>query len=180
MKKFLYLLLAAGLLYACKKDKIGSKPLLYFKSYQPDSITPDTKQFILTMRVEDGDGDIEDSIAVGMLKDSEQAITKDTIWTFFKMPKIGQNRGNSVKADVIMPFGEIDLQLPTTPLPVTVHTMSFFCGTIPVISATPSPHQNFRSAGTDNLSKTLHLQPQGFLKRNPLFFATDLSLIFRI
>ncbi|NLR63376.1 hypothetical protein HGH92_03570 [Chitinophaga varians] len=117
MKKFLYLLLAAGLLYACKKDKIGSKPLLYFKSYQPDSITPDTKQFILTMRVEDGDGDIEDSIAVGMLKDSEQAITKDTIWTFFKMPKIGQNRGNSVKADVIMPFGEIDFAAAYNPAP---------------------------------------------------------------
>lgn len=117
MKKILFLILAAGLIYACKKDKIGTKPLLSFKSYSEDSITPTTKTFVLTMRVEDGDGDIEDSIAVAMFKDSQQATSHDTIWTFFKMPNIGQNRGNKVKADVIMPFQEIDFAAAYNPAP---------------------------------------------------------------
>ncbi|MBC9930081.1 hypothetical protein [Chitinophaga qingshengii] len=107
MKKFLYLLLAVGVCYACKKDKTGTKPLVYFKSYQPDSITPTTELFTLTMRVEDGDGDIEDSIYYAILKDSEIQLSKDTIWDGAKMPNIGQNRGNSVKADVSIPFESI-------------------------------------------------------------------------
>lgn len=107
MKKFLYLLLAVGVFYACKKDKTGTKPLVFFKSYQPDSVTPTTDLFTLTMRVEDGDGDIEDSIYYAILKDSEMQPGKDTIWDKEKMPGIGQNRGNSVKADVSIPFGSI-------------------------------------------------------------------------
>nr|WP_295873828.1 hypothetical protein [uncultured Chitinophaga sp.] len=146
MKKILYLLLAVGLLYACKKDNVGAKPLLYFKSYQPDSITPETQQFILTMRVEDGDGDIEDSIGVAMLKDSEQAVNKDTIWQFYKMPKIGQNRGNSVKADVIMPFGEIDFAAAYNPAPGdSAHYIVFLRDNSGNISDTvPTPKFPFR------------------------------------
>lgn len=117
MKKILFLFLAAGLLYACKKDNIGSKPLLSFKSYSEDSITPTTTTFLVTLDVQDGDGDIEDSIGVAMFKNSEQATSTDTIWTYYKMPGIGQNKGNKVRADVILTFGEIDFAAAYNPVP---------------------------------------------------------------
>ncbi|NSL87897.1 hypothetical protein [Chitinophaga solisilvae] len=102
MKKTLFLFLAAGLIYACKKDNIGSKPMVSFKSYSADSITPETQQFNVTLRVEDGDGDIEDSIWLAILIKSQQEVSKDTLWGKYKMPGIGQNRGNRIKADVIL------------------------------------------------------------------------------
>lgn len=104
MKKILFLSLLVGLFYACKKDKIGTKPILSFKGYSADSITPFTQDFIVSVNVEDGDGDIEDTVGIAVLKNSEVAQHKDTFWTQLKMPSIGQNRGNKVKAEVILPL----------------------------------------------------------------------------
>ncbi|MBO9732186.1 MAG: hypothetical protein J7623_26325 [Chitinophaga sp.] len=97
MKKILFLFLVAGLLYACKKDKIGSKPFLSFKSYSADSISPTTDQFVVTLNVEDGDGDIEDTLRIAPIIKSHGT---DTLFIKKKMPGIESNKGNKIKGEI--------------------------------------------------------------------------------
>jgi hypothetical protein len=97
MKKILFLSLLVGLFYACKKDKIGTKPILTFKGYSLDSVTLKTDKMTVFMNVEDGDGDIEDTLTIAPIIDSHGP---DTAFIRKKMPPIGANRGNKVKAEV--------------------------------------------------------------------------------
>jgi hypothetical protein len=100
MKKILLLVLVAGLLYACKKDdKIGTKPVISFKGYSVDSVFPGLQQMDVVLNVQDGDGDIEDTLMIAPLKDGNGP-NQDTLYAIKKMPEIGANKGNSVKAEV--------------------------------------------------------------------------------
>ncbi|NLR57312.1 hypothetical protein HGH93_04335 [Chitinophaga polysaccharea] len=98
MKKILFLFLVAGLLYACKKDKIGSKPILTFKGYTVDSVTSNLDKMTVIMNVRDGDGDIEDTLWIATRY--RNSGTSDTLYSVKQMGSIGANKGNSVNADV--------------------------------------------------------------------------------
>ncbi len=97
MKKILFLFLLAGLFYACKKDKIGTKPILSFKGYSVDSVSVNIQDMFVTLNVQDGDGDIEDTLQIAPIYDTK---IQDTFYIVRRMPEIGANRGNSVKAEV--------------------------------------------------------------------------------
>ncbi|HWV66160.1 hypothetical protein [Chitinophaga sp.] len=97
MKKILFLFLLAGLFYACKKDKIGTKPILSFKGYSVDSVSVGIQDMFVTLNVQDGDGDIEDTLQIAPIYDTK---IQDTFYIVRRMPEIGANRGNSVKAEV--------------------------------------------------------------------------------
>ncbi|MGO4290949.1 hypothetical protein [Chitinophaga sp. RAB17] len=99
MKKILFLFLLAGLFYACKKDNIGSKPILTFKGYSVDSITADLQEMNVIMGVEDGDGDIEDTLQIASIFDS-RGPNQDTLYSIKGMPGIGANKGSRVKGDI--------------------------------------------------------------------------------
>ncbi|CAL1519717.1 hypothetical protein [Chitinophaga sp. MM2321] len=112
MKKILFLFLLVGLVYACKKDKgVGTKPILTFKSYSIDSVTATTEQMTVTLNVRDGDGDIEDTLAMAVFYDSMG--TADSLYGIKKMPGIGINKGKSINADVILPLIGSDFLLGT-------------------------------------------------------------------
>jgi hypothetical protein len=98
MKKFLFLFLVAGLFFACKKDKIGTRPLLTFKGYSLDSVTFKTDKMTVLMNVKDGDGDIEDTLSIAPIIDSHGADT--TAYLRKKMPSIGGNRGSQINAEI--------------------------------------------------------------------------------
>lgn len=115
MKKILFLFLLAGLLYACKKDNIGSKPILTFKGYTADSVTERTDVMYVLMNVADGDGDIEDTLWIAPIIDSQ---APDTLFLTKPMPTIGANKGNSVKAEIQIKMESVDLRAgnkPTSP-----------------------------------------------------------------
>ncbi|MBS0031542.1 hypothetical protein ACTJJ0_31160 [Chitinophaga sp. 22321] len=112
MKKILFLSLLVGLFYACKKDKIGTKPILSFKSYSLDSVTVNTDQMVVTINVEDGDGDIEDTLSIAPIIDSH---APDTAFLYKKMPSIGANRGNRVKAEVQILLENSDIKFGNYP-----------------------------------------------------------------
>ncbi|HVI49091.1 MAG TPA: hypothetical protein VM802_29765 [Chitinophaga sp.] len=126
MKKFLFLsLVITGLFYACKKDGIGTKPILSFKSYSLDSIVPTTESLTLGVHVEDGDGDIENKVGVGTIIDSHTTGGRqDTVWTMKQMASIGANKGNKVKADVLIPFGKEEIAFGNYP-PLPKDSMHF-------------------------------------------------------
>jgi hypothetical protein len=107
MKKILFLFLLAGLFYACKKDKIGTKPTLSFKGYSLDSVVASTQVMFATLDVRDGDGDIEDTLQIAPIYDSK---LQDTFYIVRRMPEIGANRGNSVKAEVAIRLDPIDFR----------------------------------------------------------------------
>lgn len=110
MKKILFLFLLAGVFYACKKDNIGTKPILSFKGYSIDSVVSSTQQMIVTMNVQDGDGDIEDSLWIAPLFDSK-GLHQDTFYSIKQMPQIGANKGNKVNAQVDILLKSIEFKL---------------------------------------------------------------------
>jgi hypothetical protein len=111
MKKILLLVLVAGLLYACKKDdKIGTKPVISFKGYSVDSIFAELESMDVIISVQDGDGDIEDTLMIAPLFDSNGP-DQDTFYSIKKMPEIGANKGNSVKADVYIHLQSDEIKL---------------------------------------------------------------------
>lgn len=110
MKKILFLFLLAGVFYACKKDNIGTKPILSFKGYSIDSVVSSTQQMIVTMNVQDGDGDIEDSLWIAPLFDSKGP-HQDTFYSIKQMPQIGANKGNKVNAEVNILLKSIEFKL---------------------------------------------------------------------
>jgi len=113
MKKILFLFLVVGFIYACNKDKIGTRPILSFKSYSIDSVTPATNDMVVTMNVEDGDGDIEDTLLIAPLIKSHQG--SDTLWVGRKMPNIGGNNGNRIKGEIQIQLKSIDFRVSSDP-----------------------------------------------------------------
>lgn len=72
MKKILFLVPLAILFYACKKDGVGSKPVVSFISYSTDSIGKNTDMLMITLNVKDGDGDIENLVNLAPIRNSRQ------------------------------------------------------------------------------------------------------------
>ncbi|HEY8958762.1 hypothetical protein [Chitinophaga sp.] len=124
MKKILFLFLLAGVFYACKKDKIGTKPILSFKGYSLDSVVASTQQVGISLNVEDGDGDIEDSLWIAPLFDS-RGPAQDTLFDKKKMPGIGANRGNSVKAEVVISLISTEFKLEQRTVDDSIHWVIF-------------------------------------------------------
>lgn len=99
MKKMLFLsLFALTAITACKKDSLGTKPVITFKSY---SSAPITASFgvDLTLQVKDGDGDIQNTLNFAAIYDSQPT---DTGFTSRPMPDLDSHAGTSLTADVIL------------------------------------------------------------------------------
>ena len=99
MKKMLFLsLLALTVITACKKDSLGTKPVITFKSY---SSAPIMANFGLdvTFVVKDGDGDIQNALNFAAIYDTAPT---DTGFTSRPMPGLDAHAGTSLTADVIL------------------------------------------------------------------------------
>jgi hypothetical protein len=107
MKKMLLLSVIICLAYACKKDSMNSKPQISFKAYSIPFIDTTTQSFNIDFDVSDADGDIEDSIHLLNFVDSKPAPLDDE-WVARKMPVIGANKGNNVKAIVSVRYESTD------------------------------------------------------------------------
>ncbi|SFW63526.1 hypothetical protein [Chitinophaga sancti] len=99
MKKIAFLslfsLLAIG---ACKKDSIGTKPVITFKSYSSSPVSADAGMDI-TFNVTDGDGDIENTFNFAAIYDVKPL---DTPFTSRPMPKLDAHKGTKLTAEVVL------------------------------------------------------------------------------
>jgi hypothetical protein len=110
MKKILFLsLMALTVITACKKDSLGTKPVITFKSYSSGKIIANNGLDI-TFQVKDGDGDIQSTLNFAALYDTDLT---DTLFTSRPMPNLDSHAGTSLTADVILHLGGIDF-IPTT------------------------------------------------------------------
>ncbi|RFS25070.1 hypothetical protein DVR12_07755 [Chitinophaga silvatica] len=109
MKKLLLSFLLLGSLFACKKDKVGTKPVISFLRFGLPSVDSTTSQLDVVFRVKDGDGDIENSInwKINYEQPLPDPVDKFEVW---QMPGIGANKGNSVNAEVTMRMQSIDFK----------------------------------------------------------------------
>lgn len=111
MKKILFLFLLTGFMFACKKDNVGTKPIITFLSYSPATVDSSTQELYPTFKVQDGDGDIENYIAWKIHFLQTPDIPPTDSFTRFRMPNIGQNNGNSVNAEVSVRMIGTDFRL---------------------------------------------------------------------
>jgi hypothetical protein len=99
MKKTLFLsLLALTVITACKKDSLGTKPVISFKSYSSVPITA-SYGLDITFQVKDGDGDIENSLNFAAIYDTKPT---DTAFESRPMPGLDAHKGSSITADVVL------------------------------------------------------------------------------
>lgn len=100
MKKLFLLsaVLLTGIL-ACKKDDVGGdKPKIQFKSYSMEEVPANFQGlFVVTLDVEDGDGNIEDSL---FIQANWVAPFAYRPYDRKKMPGIGAYKGTNLKAQV--------------------------------------------------------------------------------
>lgn len=111
MKKLLLSFLVLGSLFACKKDKVGSKPVISFLRYGAPSLDSSSSELDVVFKVKDGDGDIENSINWRIHFQQAKTPPIDTNYTAWNMPNIGANKGNSVNAEVTMRMISSDFYL---------------------------------------------------------------------
>ena len=97
----LFTFLAVG---ACKKDSLGTKPVITFKSYS-SSVAFANYNLDVTFDVADGDGDIENTFSVAGIYDLAPT---DTIWTAKNMPDLDAHNGTKVNAEVVLHLSSID------------------------------------------------------------------------
>jgi hypothetical protein len=99
MKKIAFLslfsLLAVG---ACKKDSLGTKPVIAFKSYSSSPVSADAGMDV-TFDVSDGDGDIENSFNFAAIYDTAPT---DTAFESRPMPGLDAHKGTKLTAEVIL------------------------------------------------------------------------------
>mgnify|MGYP000208609480 CR=1 FL=1 len=99
MKKIAFLslfsLLAIG---ACKKDSMGTKPVIAFKSYSSSPVLANTGMDI-TFDVSDGDGDIENTFNFAAIYDVKPL---DTAFESRPMPSLDAHKGSKLTAEVIL------------------------------------------------------------------------------
>jgi hypothetical protein len=110
MKKMLFLsLLALTAITACKKDSLGTKPVITFKSYSSSPINA-SNGVNITFQLKDGDGDVQNTLSFAIVAD---ATPEDTnTYTTRRMPDLEQNNGISLTADMILRMQSIDLANP--------------------------------------------------------------------
>ncbi|PUZ27221.1 hypothetical protein DCM91_08375 [Chitinophaga costaii] len=94
---------------ACKKDGAGTAPVISFASYDPNAYfmadSVNTAALNVTFNISDSDGDIEDTISLR----AHYKSFDDNVWLVRMMPDIGSNKGHSVKGQVTVALGAIDL-----------------------------------------------------------------------
>lgn len=125
MKKIAFLSLFSLLaLAACKKDSLGTKPVITFKSYSSSMIYPENGLAIM-FNVTDGDGDIQNTLTWAKIEDSNT--TPDTIWDVRQMPDLEGRNSGKVTAEVGLYLAAIDLGSQQTSAPETdsVHFLAF-------------------------------------------------------
>lgn len=106
MKKMLFLsLLALIVISACKKDSLGTKPVISFKSYSSSPIIAKNGVNI-TFQLKDGDGDVQNVVNFAAIYDSNPT---DTFYTARQMPDLEANNGTNLTADMILQMAPIDL-----------------------------------------------------------------------
>jgi hypothetical protein len=99
MKKMLFLsLLALTVITACKKDSLGTKPVITFKSYSSVPIYA-SSGLDLTIQVKDGDGDVQNTLNFAAIYDTAPT---DTAFTARPMPNLDAHEGTSLTADVVL------------------------------------------------------------------------------
>src|SRR3954468_2663531 len=99
MKKMLFLsLFALTAITACKKDSLGTKPVITFKSYSSEPISS-SYGLDITFEVKDGDGDIENSFNFAAIYDTKPL---DTAFEGRPMPGLDSHKGASLTAEVIL------------------------------------------------------------------------------
>lgn len=117
MKKMLFLSLMAGLvMIACKKEKLGTKPVLTFKSYSGSQVFSSYGMDV-TFEIKDGDGDIESTFHYASMFD-QAANPLDTIFEERQMPNLEAHNGTNLTADVILHLTPTDFpQTGDNPIP---------------------------------------------------------------
>jgi hypothetical protein len=105
MKKILFLsLLALTVIVACKKDSIGTKPVITFVSYSSAPVIA-SYGLDVTFQVKDGDGDIENMFSFATIYDTSPL---DTVFTHRQMPNLDAHNGTKLTAEVILHLEAID------------------------------------------------------------------------
>ncbi|WP_343688201.1 hypothetical protein [Chitinophaga sp.] len=124
MKKIAFLslfsLLAVG---ACKKDSLGTKPVIAFKSYSSSPVFANTGMDV-TFDVSDGDGDIENTFNFAAIYD---VAPTDTAFESRPMPGLDAHKGSKVTAEVVLHLIDTDFpQIGTNPVDKdSVHYLVF-------------------------------------------------------
>jgi hypothetical protein len=100
MEKMLFLsLLAMTAIVACKKDSLGTKPVITFKSYSSSPVSSNGGMDV-TFEVKDGDGDIEGTLNFAAIYDT---LPDDTAnYEGRPMPQLDAHKGSSLTAQVIL------------------------------------------------------------------------------
>ena len=107
MKKMLFLsLLALTVITACKKDSLGTKPVLTFKSYSSAPISANSG-VAMTFRIKDLDGDVQNTLSFAAVYNTRPE--DSSLYTTRLMPDLENNNGVSLDADLILRMESIDL-----------------------------------------------------------------------
>ena len=105
MKKTVFLsLLSLLTVTACKKDSMGTKPVISFTSYSSSPIHSSVGAD-LTFQVTDGDGDIENTLNFAAIYDTDPT---DTAFDGRPMPNLDAHKGSNLKAEVILHLTSTD------------------------------------------------------------------------
>lgn len=109
MKKLLLLSLVVGLAsLSCKKDKLGSKPVLTFLNYSLSEVKQPLNGMIMYLNVKDGDGDVEKKISFQIILKSKTQ--KDSIrFTDKDMPKLEGSKGTRLDAEIQILFDNTEM-----------------------------------------------------------------------
>ncbi|WP_343671847.1 hypothetical protein [Chitinophaga sp.] len=99
MKKIAFLSLFSLLaINACKKDSLGTKPVITFKSYSSSPVSASTGMDV-TFDVSDGDGDIENTFNFAAIYDTAP---DDTAFEGRPMPDLEGHNGTKLTAEVVL------------------------------------------------------------------------------
>ncbi|SFE03528.1 hypothetical protein SAMN05518672_104215 [Chitinophaga sp. CF118] len=105
MKKMLFLsLFALAAITACKKDSLGTKPVITFKSYSYAPVDA-SLGLDVTFQVKDGDGDIENALQFTAIYDRNPT---DTNFSGRPMPGLDASKRPNLSAEVVLHLGTID------------------------------------------------------------------------
>lgn len=124
MKKIAFLSLFSLLAFAaCKKDSLGTKPVITFKSYSSDLIYS-SYGLAINFNVSDGDGDIQNTLTWAKIVDTNPT---DTVWDVRQMPDMEGRNSGKVNAEVGLYLAAIDLNTMQDSPPETdsVHFLAF-------------------------------------------------------
>jgi hypothetical protein len=123
MKKLLFLSLFSLVVYtACKKDSLGTKPVLSFISYSSNPIIAAGGADV-TFNIKDGDGDVENTFNFTAIYDRDPT---DTNFAARQMPGLENFKGSKLDAEVVLHLLDNDLNVNAVPgLKDSVHFLVY-------------------------------------------------------